>query len=202
MIWPIIVVQLRQAPVEHQRFAELAEHHVERFEVAMKNSLFVSKRDRLTDGDELPQQPSERQLPLASAAWQRVQSIDRHLHSASLDELHGVERRAVLLKADVIDGHDPRMLQLSGDLSLVQEPLDNTLGLERQRQEFLERDLAMERGVFRTPDFSQAALRNVVDQPIPILRSGSIALGRNRDRFEARGRSRPLSSTCSFRRSQ
>ena len=161
----------RQAPVEHQRLTELTEHHVERLEVAMQHSLAVSEPDCLAHGDELSQQPRERQLPLAAVARQSVQCLDRLFHVAALQQLHGVKRSPVLLIPDVVNRHDAGMLKLPRDLGLFEKPLDDDFVFQSLGEQFLERNLTMNRRVFRAPDVPQSAVRKVIEQSIPVLRS-------------------------------
>ena len=159
-----------ESPVEHERLAELADHDVERFEIAVQDSLVVSEPNRLTDRDELSQQSSEPQLPLGAAARQGVHRVDRLFHIAALEQLHGIKRSPVFPKADVVDRNDPRMLKLSRDLCLFQKPFDDDGVLQRPGQQFFEGDLAVNAGVFGSPDVAQAAVREVVEQLIPVLR--------------------------------
>ena len=59
------------------------------------------------------------------------------------------------------------MLQLSGNLRFFQEALDLDRFLESLGQQFFVGDFAADRGVFGTPQISQAAVREVIQQHIP-----------------------------------
>ena len=68
------------------------------------------------------------------------------------------------------------MLELPGNLCLFDEPLDDPARFQSRRQEFFEGDFATDGRVLRTPDFAETALRNVVDEPITILRSRCVGI--------------------------
>ena len=162
------VHQLGQAPVEHQRFTELTDHDVERLQVAMQHPFFVSKTDRLANGDELPQQSREGEIACGTVARQRVHGLDLFFQIVSSHQFHRIERSSVFLISDVINWHDSRMLKLAGDLSLFDKAFDNRLISERLRQQLFERHFAANRFVFRLPDVAQAAVREVVEQLITV----------------------------------
>src|SRR5262249_32842794 len=114
--------QLGQSPVEHDHFAETAQDDVVALEIAVDDAAAVRVSDRVADGDKGIQahRPLER-VGLARPPL-LVIGAGRLAERAALDEAHRVERLPVSLAADqLVDWDDPRMLQLAGDLSLLEK---------------------------------------------------------------------------------
>ena len=142
--------RLREAPVDHDGLAELADEDVRRLDVAMDDAALVRVRDRVRRGDDVRQQ-REPIGELAALADELLERPPRHL-------AHHVERRAVRRRAGVVHRHDRRMLEPRGDPDLALEPR-HRLGIERQR--LLERDGAAEHGIGRLDDAAHAAARDL-----------------------------------------
>lgn len=84
-------------------------------------------RHRVAHVDEPLQQLAEGDGIVAQAAWPakspfHIKAIDCFLETVAADEPHGVERPAVRVAAQPIDGHDAGVLQGAGDLGLQHEP--------------------------------------------------------------------------------
>jgi hypothetical protein len=103
----------RDAPVEHQRLAELPDHHVGGLEIAVHDPAAVGVRDGVGDLHQLRQQPE----PLLH----RLEPRELLAHGAPAHPLHRVELRAVAEGPDLVDGDDARVLQLRGDAGLAGE---------------------------------------------------------------------------------
>ena len=144
---------LGQSPVDHQGLAVGAQHDIGRLQVAMDHAPAVGVGDRVADVDEPAQELAEGQGALgriaaecASARWNRSMAS---LRLSPADEPHGVERPALVVRAQAVDRHDAGMLQPAGDLGLEQEAgaagrVVGVLGLD-----LLERDLAVQLRIHR-----------------------------------------------------
>src|SRR5262249_746206 len=76
-----------------------------------------------------------------------VEFLNRFLEVVAPDETHGVERPAILMLAQAVDGHDPGMLQPTGDLRLEHDPATPLLILAQLPADFLEGALAVQLGI-------------------------------------------------------
>ncbi len=65
----------------------------------------------------------------------------------ALDQLHREERPAVGEGAQLVDRHDPRVLELAADLGLLDEPADHVGVVAEVVAEDLDGDVAAEVGV-------------------------------------------------------
>ena len=108
---------LGQAPVHHLHLAERAHHHVRRFQVAVDHAPGVGVGHRLGDGLEDRQEPRQ----LGGRPRAGLQQVGERL---PLDQLHREERPAIGEGAQLVDRHDPGVLQLAADLGLFDEPAD------------------------------------------------------------------------------
>ena len=108
---------LGQAPVHHLHFAEAADHHVVGLEVAMDHAPGVRIGHRLADRLE----DREEAGPVVHAVAAR---LEQGGEGVALHQLHGEEGPPVVEAAQLVDGHDPRVLQLPADLGLLDESAD------------------------------------------------------------------------------
>jgi hypothetical protein len=118
------------------------------------DALAVRVRDRVADLDEPPEQVAQHERP-----WLGVMLRDRVVERAALDELHRVVRPALLVLAERVDGDDAGVLELAGDLGLVDEALAELRDVGQVRAHLLERDLAPERLVERDRNGAEPAAR-------------------------------------------
>ena len=81
--------------------------------------------------------------------------LDDFLERPAVDELHDVERLALLVDAQLVDRHDARVFELAGDLGLDAEAVDLVRPLA---QHPFQRHRPADRGVLGQPDFAHAAL--------------------------------------------
>ena len=95
---------------------------------------------------------------------------DRLAERLAADEPHGVIRRVAL--AQLVDRDDAGVLELGGDLGLVEEPRadDGIIGL--LGPELLQRDLAAERAVAGEPDAAHAPLGVEVGERVSVAGVG------------------------------
>ena len=97
------------APVHHQHFAEVAEHHVLGLQVAVDHAAGMGEGDRVGHAHQNPQVLGQRLL------------ADDLRPGRAADPLHGVEQRAQLARAQVVDRHDVGVVELAGDDRLGEE---------------------------------------------------------------------------------
>jgi hypothetical protein len=121
---PILsVADLGQPPVHDQHFPERADHDVFRFEVAVDNALAVGEGDGVAHLQE-----DLKALRGGEAGGGGIvavgDAVDEGLEGFASHELHGEVDPAVRVQAQLVDGHDVGVLELAGDLGLLDEPFD------------------------------------------------------------------------------
>ena len=117
---------LGQAPVHHQDLAELPDHHVGRLQVAVDHTAGVGVSDCVADLVEDLQelQPIRR----------RFRALGEQVgESIALDQLHGEVGSTIGETAEVVDGHDAGVLELTADLSFLDERAVRPLVCPRAR---------------------------------------------------------------------
>ena len=147
----------REAPIDDDGLAELADEDVRRLEVAVDHALGVRVRDRVGHGDHLRQQ----RQPLREIRRRLdhlVEPLTRHL-------LHRVERQPVAARAGAIDRHDRRMLQARGHLRLALEAPAEIVAIDRDQ---LERDRATEPRARRGEHRAHAAGADLPVDRVPL----------------------------------
>ena len=157
---------LGQPPVEHDDLAEVAQHDVLALEVAVDDPARMRVGHGVADADERRQQVDQPDRVGLAGGPLLVIGPDRLAQGAAPDEPHGVIRRIAL--AQLVDRHDPRVLELRRDLGLVEEPRadDRVVGLVGAQ--LLQRDLAAERAVAGQPDPAHAPLGVQVGQRVAL----------------------------------
>ncbi len=118
------VEHAREPPVEHVDLAVLAEHDVRGLEVAMDDAAAVSEGDPAADVDERVQQRLERI---------RGESIQQ-CHAG--EPLHDEVRPALGIVAELVHGHDRRVIEPSLDPRFPEEPRDGVLRRIRRPHSF------------------------------------------------------------------
>jgi hypothetical protein len=96
------------------RFAEVADEHVVRLEIAVDDPLRMGVRDGVCDRDDVRQDRE----PL----FERRCGIDQIVQRTTGHLLHRVERPAVATVPDAVDRHDRRVLEPGCDERFVLEP--------------------------------------------------------------------------------
>ena len=154
-----VAEHLGHAPVEHQHLAEIAQEDVFPFEVAMNHAARMRIGNRVADRDKRAEQRDQAE-GLFFACPPRPMVISRCLNECPpAHEAHAVERRARPRGGDkFIDWHDPRMLELAGDLRLLKKPAAHPAVLEQLRPKRLQCHFPVELLVARPPDLADAAL--------------------------------------------
>lgn len=112
--------QHADAPVHHERLAEVADHHVLGFQVAMQQAALVRERDGLAQALEHPQQRTQLG-PLARVL----------VEPCALHELHHVEDAPVGERPDVVHGHDAGVLEARQHARLRAQPLGQLVARPR-----------------------------------------------------------------------
>ena len=108
---------LGQAPVHHEDLAKAADHDIRGLQVAVDDTPDVSVGHRQADLLEDAQEP---RLLLSRARAVRQQNSQ----GAALDQLHGEIRPLIGEGAELVDRDHSGVLQLAGDLGLLDEPAD------------------------------------------------------------------------------
>ncbi len=104
----------RQAPVHQHHLAEIPEHHVLGFQVAVQHAAGVGKGDGVGHLHQDLQVLGQRLAPQVGVP------------GPPLDPLHRVEQRAILVLAQVVDRHDVRVFQFARHHGFAQEFLART----------------------------------------------------------------------------
>jgi hypothetical protein len=165
-----IVLQFRQAEVEHFQPAVLRDHHVRRLQIPMRDPLRVRGHQRVGEGDPVFQQRLERQ------AARRNQVGERR----SVDELHREKHLAV----DVIDrvnGDDVRVIERGDRPGFTLEAVERVgIRFEARGQHF-EGDVALQPRVTRTIHLAHSAGthrgENLVEADAVVRRQRHLASG-------------------------
>ena len=129
----------REPPIHHEHLAIFAEHDVRGLQIAMDDSLAVRKCDRVAHLLENREQHAERVL-FQSPARARLDELQHIVQRDAAHEFHRVEDLLLLVHAEFIDGHNVRVLELAGDLRLLDE--SHQLLLRARVQHHLHRNLA------------------------------------------------------------
>ena len=124
-----------QAPVHHQHFAEVAEHDVLGLQVAMDHAARVSERHGV------------RHLHKNLDVLRQTLFLQNLDPRRPLDALHRVEERARLVRAQIVDGDDIRMIEVAGYDGFGEEFLA-LVGVARHvAADHLDRHGAIDRGL-------------------------------------------------------
>ena len=187
--------RLGHAPIEHDGLAEGTEHHVGRLQIAVEDPTAMGVSDCLADlAEDLQHAKALHFSGHLGIRVRRVKFVDGLLEGPAMHEGHDVKRLAILVGPQVVDGHNPRMLQLAGDLGFRQETV---LRFAALLAEPLQGDLTTDLGVFGQPDFADrkarpgtgigqeetvAAVRGVTDVESPIVVVGDVDIALRPDR--------------------
>ena len=107
----------REAPVHHVDLAEVPDHHVGGLEVAVDHALRVRVGHRLAHLE----QHAERARLVPALLARRRRARRSCLQVAALDELHREVDAAVGVEAELVHRHDAGVVELAGDLRLLEE---------------------------------------------------------------------------------
>ena len=126
----------------------------------------MSISQRMANPHERPQQLDHSYRIGGSGRAVLVVGARRLAERAPLDESHGVIRR--LGFAQLVDRHDSRMLELSGDPGFGQKPGTNIEIAGLVGTKLFERDLPPERCVMSQPDLAHPSLGVQVRECVPL----------------------------------
>ena len=126
----------------------------------------MSISQRMANPHERPQQLDHAYRIGGAGRAGLVVGARRLAERAPLDESHGVKRR--LGFAQLVDRHDSRMLELSGDPGFGQKPGTNFGIASLVGTELFERDLPPQRCVMSQPDLAHPSLGVKVRERVPL----------------------------------
>ena len=122
---------LGDTPVQHERLAEVTDHHVRRLDVSVDDPAAVREANRHAHLLEDPEEARAGELfdrPVsARELFGLTQALDDVFESASPDDLHREEDFAPREEADLVHRHDVWVLELPGDLRLLDELLEDVV---------------------------------------------------------------------------
>ena len=119
-----------QPPIQDVHVTEIAEHDVRGLEIAMDDAARVRELDREADIGERTQQA------LARGDWRARELGERDAG----EPLHREERAALVVRPEIVDRQDRRVIEAGLDPSLAQKAR-GVIGARVGRVETLERDL-------------------------------------------------------------
>ncbi len=157
---PSLRQHLRQSPDHHLNLAKAADHDIRGLQVAVDDTSVVGVGHRQADLLEDPYKP--RLFVLRTRAL-RQQSRQ----GATLDQLHGEVRPAIGERAQLVDRNHAGMLQLSGDLSLLDEPADQVWLVTMLLEQNLDGEVAAQVAVASLDDDAHAAAGDLAEQLEP-----------------------------------
>jgi hypothetical protein len=173
--------RLRVAPVGQVHLAEVAEEDVLRLDVAVEHASLVCIRERAGDLHERAYEAHERPLGAELGAGEHV------LQAALLDDAHRVVRLPVREVADLVYGHDVRVLEPRGDARLGHEALDHVGRHADAVAQRLQRDLAAHHAIGGAHDLAEPARAEILRHGVARLALIGDHDGRARDRGHRRG---------------
>ena len=116
-------LDLRETPVHHIGLTEAPDHDVGRLQVAVDDSLRVREGHRLAHAIDRAQRAvtgPARQVRIGDQLV-RVDRAEHGLQVAALDEPHREEAAPTGVHAELVNGHDSGVVELAGDLGLLEE---------------------------------------------------------------------------------
>ncbi len=148
---------LGQAPVHHLDLAEAPDHDVRRLQVAVDHAPSVRIGHRLADRLEDPHQPRQ----AVGRAGARGQQLGER---PPLDQPHGDIRATVGQAPQLVDRHDPGVLQLPADLRLLDEPAHHVGLVVQGLPQHLDGQVAAQVGIVRPEHHAHAAAAQHVEE--------------------------------------
>ena len=145
------------APVHDEHLAVARDHHVLRLEVAVEHALAVRESDGVADFLENGEQLGERIFShgLGDALAEKLEDFQQ---GDALHQLHRVEKFPLRIQPQLMHGHDVRVLELAGDLRLLDEA-PQVVGLAFREHDF-HRHGAADGRLARIENRAHAALRD------------------------------------------
>jgi hypothetical protein len=149
---------LREAPVDNQGFAILADDDVPRLDVAVEHSACVRVFEGVADVGEAAEEFAEFQRVAGGVGPQPgvdVKRSDGVLERVASDEPHRVIGAAVGVDTEPVHRHDPGVLEPAGDLGLDEKPVAAGRVVGVAIEDLLEGDLAVQLAIERHEHFPQ-----------------------------------------------
>jgi hypothetical protein len=116
--------------------------------------------DRIADGDESIQQPSQLEFERSLVGCPMLmQIVDRLAQTLSLNHPHGVVRSTVGMVSETVDGHNSRVLEPSSDFRFAQKPIAAIVIVDEAWLNLFECNQAIELCVARDKDAADTSLR-------------------------------------------
>jgi hypothetical protein len=156
-----------QSPVQHNGFTVFAQHDVVGLQVAVNNAPGVCVGDRIADIQKNTEQAAFSQRVFVPGLLRLVVLTDGLRERFAPHQFHRVERPALM--ADLIHRHNPRMLELPGNLSFLDQSSDGLTGC-RTRLDFLEGNFSREIVIPSQPDLPQSTRADFTDPCVSRLR--------------------------------
>ncbi len=172
--------QFRQSPVEDDDLAEITQDDILSLEVAVDDAARMAVSDSVTDRDKSVQE--RRQLQRIDLARQApvVVRAGRFTQGATLDEAHRVERLPIIPPPhQLVDRDNARVLQLAGDLRLLEKTRPEFGMVGPLGPKLLQRDIAAEFAVVGQPNAADATGRVQSESGVAIVGCGCIRYRRN-----------------------
>ena len=113
-----------KAPVQHESLTVFTQHDILGLQVAMNHTARMCVGDGVADAQKDVEQPPFRERVFGSSLFRRVVLAYGFGERITPHQLHRVER-STLITIHFIDRHNARMLELTGDLSLFDQPPDS-----------------------------------------------------------------------------
>ena len=110
-----------QAPIHHIDLTEAPDHDVLGLEVAVNDAAVMGERNGLHGLEQRADQAADGPLSLTLA-----EVADHRAQILTLHQRHGEVQAPVLVESEVVDRDDCRVIQLTGDLRLLEEARELT----------------------------------------------------------------------------
>ncbi len=159
---------LGQTPVHHLHLSEATDHDVRRLQVAMDHAPRMRVGHRLADRFEDLQEPG--------MIVGRLVAVGEHFgQSAAPDQLHREVGPSIGEGPQLVDRDDPRMLELSADLRLLDEPTDHVGLVAVLLTQHFDGQVAPQIGIMPLEDHSHPAAADHAEELQP---PGAIRIAR------------------------
>ncbi len=128
----------------------------------MQHTAAMGVGDRIADIVEPAQELAKLDLPLRIRAARRlaarlVVALDRFGQAVAADETHGIERSAVAVRTEPVDGDDPGVFEAAGDLGFQDETRAVALVVCMPLLDRFERDIAIQLFIAGQEHFAEPA---------------------------------------------
>ena len=105
-----LIQDFGNAPIHDQHFTEFSDHDVGRLEVAMNDAFGMGIGYRITGFAKDIEQARER-ITVDSSRLTLAQTVQHFLEGSAAHKFHGVIIPTLGIHAEIVNGHDVRMIQ-------------------------------------------------------------------------------------------